>query len=181
MGECPIGTRARVSYSFELGFPQAGMGHPHVCWSHRLSGGHKAHRSRSSAVVRGHGPPGPGPHGDVPVGNGRHYYCLDGVVCIDSAVALPELVVFRVESVQQPDLVIEVASPGGIGMRASAGASADGGGLLYSEQLGGLFANFRLDPGPPLTLTASRVLARSPHVLYTNVVEGLLRSLFARS
>jgi hypothetical protein len=66
-------------------------------------------------------------------------------------------------------------------MRGSAGASADGGGLLYREHLGGLFANFRLDPGPPLTLTASRVLARSPHVLYTNVVEGLLRSLFARS
>jgi hypothetical protein len=93
-------------------------------------------------------------------------------------------VVFRVDELQaarQPDLVIEVAAPGGIGMRASAGASAVGGGVLYSEHLGGLFANFRVDPGPPLTVTASRVLARSPHVLYTNVVEGLLRSLFARS
>jgi dolichol-phosphate mannosyltransferase len=119
--------------------------------------------------------------GDAPVRTGRHYYCIDGVICIDSAVALPELVVFAVDFVSEPDLVIEVAAPGGIGLRASAGASADGAGLLYSEQLGGLFANFRLDPGPPLTLTASRILARSPHVLYTNVVEGLLRSLFARS
>jgi dolichol-phosphate mannosyltransferase len=146
-----------------------------------LSGGHKADGSHSSAVERGHGPPGPGSLGDAPVRSGRHHYCLDGVICIDSAVVLPELVVFRVDSIGEPDLVIEVAAPGGIGMRASARASAEGGGLLYSEHLGGLFANFRLDPGPPLTLTASRVLARSPHVLYTNVVEGLLRSLFARS
>ena len=78
-----------------------------------LSGGHEANLFRNSAVVREYGPPGPKPRGDAPVGRGRHLYCLDGVVCIDSAVALPELAVFRVDSIEEPDLVIEVASPGG--------------------------------------------------------------------
>src|SRR6185312_7003489 len=41
--------------------------------------------------------------------------------------------------------------------------------------LGPLFANFSIDMEDPVVVTAGPLLALSPHVLYTNVVEPLLR------
>jgi hypothetical protein len=47
--------------------------------------------------------------------------------------------------------------------------------LEYREHLGPLFANFSIDMEDPVVVTAGPLLALSPHVLYTNVVEPLLR------
>ena len=47
--------------------------------------------------------------------------------------------------------------------------------LRYEEHLGRLGANFRVDLGDTITVTVGPLLARSPHVVYTNVVEALLR------
>lgn len=116
----------------------------------------------------------------VPAGARRHRYDIDGVIAIDSAVALPELAIFRTESAGEPDLIVNIGRMGGLGTRAHATILADVDHLLYREHLGGLFANFKIENGPPITVTASPVLARSPHVLYTNVVEALLRFLMVR-
>jgi dolichol-phosphate mannosyltransferase len=110
----------------------------------------------------------------------RHRYDIDGVIAIDSAVALPELALFRTESVGEPDLVINIGRTGGLGTRTHATILGDVDHLLYREHLGALFANFKIENGPPIKVTASPVLARSPHVLYTNVVEALLRFLMVR-
>ena len=116
----------------------------------------------------------------LPAGARRHHYDLDGVIRIDSAVALPELAMFRTESVEEPDLIVNIGRTGGLGTRAHATIEGDVDHLLYREHLGALFANFRIENGPPIKVTASPVLARSPHVLYTNVVEALLRFLMVR-
>lgn len=47
--------------------------------------------------------------------------------------------------------------------------------LRYEEHLGRLGANFSLQMGERIRIVASPLLAASPHVLYTNLVEALLR------
>lgn len=112
------------------------------------------------------------------INNGhRHHYDIDGILKIASAVSLPELKFFKVDQVECPDLVIEIASVGGIRPRVRSALVANGSGLLYREHLGGLFANFHIEMGNPVHVKAGPLLALSPHVLYTNVVEPLLRFL----
>jgi len=107
----------------------------------------------------------------------RHHYDIDGILKIASAVSLPELKFFKVAQVECPDLVIEIATVGGIRPRVRSALVAKGSGLLYREHLGGLFANFHIEMGNPVHVKAGPLLALSPHVLYTNVVEPLLRFL----
>jgi dolichol-phosphate mannosyltransferase len=116
----------------------------------------------------------------LPGGARRYRYDIDGVIAIDSAVALPELAMFRTEGPGEPDLIVNVGRMGGLSTRAHATILDGVDHLLYREHLGGLFANFKIENGPPITVTASPVLARSPHVLYTNVVEALLRFLMVK-
>ena len=47
--------------------------------------------------------------------------------------------------------------------------------FVYREHLGSAGANFRVDLDNRITVTVSPLLARSKHVVYTNVVEALLR------
>jgi hypothetical protein len=110
----------------------------------------------------------------------RHHYDIDGILRIASAVALPELKFFKVAQVTCPDLVIEVAAVGGLRPRFHSALVAKGSGLLYQEHLGGLFANFNIEMGNPVHVKAGPLLALSPHVLYTNVVEPLLRFLLVK-
>lgn len=112
--------------------------------------------------------------------NPRHTYDIDGILRIASAVALPELKFFKVAEVECPDLVIEVARVGGLRPRVRSGLVAKGSGLLYQEHLGSLFANFHVEMGNPVHVKAGPLLALSPHVLYTNVVEPLLRFLLVK-
>jgi hypothetical protein len=51
--------------------------------------------------------------------------------------------------------------------------------VRYEEHLGRLAANFAIDLGDRIHVTMSSVLARSPHVAYTNVIEALLRFVIA--
>jgi len=110
----------------------------------------------------------------------RHHYDIDGILTIASSVALPELKFFKVVEVEGPDLVIDVAPVGGWRPRVRSALVVSGTGLLYREHLGGLFANFGLEMGNPVRVTAGPLLALSPHVLYTNVVEPLLRFLLVK-
>jgi putative flippase GtrA len=107
----------------------------------------------------------------------RHRYDVAGILRIDSDVALRELAYFRVESAAgAPDLRIRVGRVGSHPLRRTRFVQA-GDSLSYFEQLGMASANFRITIGDPVDIQVAPLLARSPHVLYTNVVEALLRFL----
>lgn len=110
----------------------------------------------------------------------RFRYDIDGVVRVASAVALPELQIFRTDGLPSPDLVIAVAPVGGLAPRRRTSLSRVGDSLIYREHLGSLGSNFQVEMGTPIVVTAGPLLARSPHVLYTNIVEALLRFLFVK-
>jgi dolichol-phosphate mannosyltransferase len=113
-------------------------------------------------------------------GRGPHTYNIDGLLSVVSDVALPELQVFRTGEVGSPDLVIELGLVGGLGPRLRSDFRRLDGHLVYREHLGALASNFKIDLGTPMAVTVSPMFAISPHVLYTNIVEPLLRFLFVK-
>jgi dolichol-phosphate mannosyltransferase len=114
-----------------------------------------------------------------PVGPGRamtYRYDIAGIFMVESAVQLRELALFRTEEARVPDLRIVMKRTGSMPSRRTSFV-ADGDRLLYREQLGGAGAGFQVQMGTPIVISVNRLLAGSPHVLYTNVVEALLRFL----
>jgi dolichol-phosphate mannosyltransferase len=108
---------------------------------------------------------------DVP-----HTYDVGGVVAIASAVRLRELQYFRVPTLQRPaDIELRVRPVGSPGPRLRPLVTFGPTFVAYDEHLGRLGANFRLDFQDHIQVTVGPLLARSPHVLYNNVVEALLR------
>lgn len=103
------------------------------------------------------------------------HYDVDGLATLTSRVRLPELELFRVPSLEHPDIVIAVR-PRVAGRSKSTGV---GGRYSYREWGGSVTANFDIEPGSPTHVIAAPLLAASPHVLYTNVVEPLLRFVIA--
>jgi dolichol-phosphate mannosyltransferase len=106
-----------------------------------------------------------------------HRYEIDNVIRIGSDVPLPELEYFRTPRLHG-DYDIEIRiGPVGSGFRSRARVTrhAGAGALSYHEHLGRLGANFHLELGKFIRLTVTPLFARSPHVLYTNVLEALLR------
>jgi dolichol-phosphate mannosyltransferase len=107
----------------------------------------------------------------------QYRYDIAGILRIDSDVALRELAFFRVESeAEEPNLRIRVGRVGSLPLRRTRFIT-DGDSLSYFEQLGLASANFRITMGDPIDIRVAPLLANSPHVLYTNVVEALLRFL----
>jgi putative flippase GtrA len=103
-------------------------------------------------------------------------YDVGGLVVIASAVRLHELQHFRVPSLERPaDIEIRVRPVGTPGLRRRPLVTHGPTFVTYEEHLGCLGANFRLDFQDRVKVTVGPLLARSPHVLYTNVVEALLR------
>ena len=117
-----------------------------------------------------------------PVMSFRYFYDLHGIVTIGSDTALPELTYFlQPQGVGQgtaPDVSIKVGRVGRLRGRTRMVRSADSRTIRWEEQLGRGSANFSIHFGSQIQVTSSKALARSPHVLYTNVVEALLRFVF---
>ena len=104
-----------------------------------------------------------------------HRYDVAGVVALESEVALPELGCFAAAVLEQPaDIAIRVGAVGG-GLRLRPLVTHGPRFVAYEEHLGSSAANFRLDFGDRIDVTVGPLLARSPHVVYTNVIEALLR------
>lgn len=101
-------------------------------------------------------------------------YDISGLVRIGSQVLLPELEYFRVPAT--PDaLGIEIrVGEVGAGLHIRARTTVVDGVTVYEEQLGRA-SSFRVEAGKPLHVTVGPIFAKSPHVLYTNIVEALLR------
>jgi putative flippase GtrA len=106
-------------------------------------------------------------------------YDIAGTVTIGSQIMLPELEFFRAQWVHDAEVDIAVRV-GDVGhrrprWRAAMIEYADPVTLRYEEHLGRLGANFRVELGSPINIHVGPLLARSPHVVYTNIVEALLR------
>lgn len=107
-------------------------------------------------------------------------YDVAGVVTIGSQIMLPELEFFRAQWVPDSDVDIAVRV-GDIGARslrrrAAMIEYADPTVIRYEEHLGRRGANFRACLGDDhITVDVGPLLARSSHVVYTNILEPLLR------
>ncbi|MDQ2813756.1 MAG: glycosyltransferase [Actinomycetota bacterium] len=113
----------------------------------------------------------------IVVAQSRCTYKIHNILTIVSDVILPELECFRTAGLAPgaPDIDVRVRRMGRPRYRAQLHRSADGRSMSWEEHLGWLGANFTIDFGETVAVTASPGLAASPHVLYTNVIEALLR------
>jgi putative flippase GtrA len=101
-------------------------------------------------------------------------YDIGGLLQLHSESELPELAYFRTSAVNPPDIRIRIRRVG-LGPKTKVRLHRDGNRVTYREHLGVLGADFNLTFGHPIEIEASPLLALSRHVLYTNVVEALLR------
>ncbi len=130
----------------------------------------------------------------------RHNYDIHGLISVASDGRLPELERFRIaEQLTAPTIRVRIGSVSRkaarmpLGSAAAAAAKKNGGGpaldasvaaaasrITYVEGRAGLGfgADIEIADGH-IAVTASPLLKRSPHVLYTNVVEPILRWTFA--
>jgi putative flippase GtrA len=109
-------------------------------------------------------------------------YDVAGIVTIGSQVRLPELEYFRAQWLDgDMDIAIRVGDVGrGTPLgRAVVTQFVNPTALRYEEHLGRGGANFRIDLGSTIEVTVGPLLARSPHVVYTNILEALLRFVVA--
>ena len=102
-------------------------------------------------------------------------YDIQGLLRVRSRVGLPELAAFNVDHDVEPDLVVRRRWLGGGPRLRVAVESAPDGTIRYREHFGRLSAAFDITPGAVVTLDANWLLMWSHHVLYTNMVEPLLR------
>jgi dolichol-phosphate mannosyltransferase len=95
-------------------------------------------------------------------------------VSVMSDARLPELERFRVgQLVADPDIRVR------LGRISTNGHGPGGPAIRYREGPGRFGFGVEIEVGIPIEATASALVGRSPHVLYTNVVEPILRWTFA--
>lgn len=109
----------------------------------------------------------------------KYRYDVGGTVTIGSQILLPELEFFRAQWVPDRDVDIAIRV-GDVGRRrpqrrAAMTELANPTTVRYEEHLGRWGANFRVEFGEPINVIVGPLLTRSPHVVYTNIVEALLR------
>jgi dolichol-phosphate mannosyltransferase len=99
-------------------------------------------------------------------------YDIHGLITVASPVVLPELARFQIrERLVDPVVSVRIGP-----VRRHAGAAAR---FVYVEGRGGLGFGAEIRVGERIEVVASPLLRRSPHVLYTNVIEPILRWSFA--
>jgi dolichol-phosphate mannosyltransferase len=108
---------------------------------------------------------------------GWFHYDIHDLIRVQSRVNLPELAAFNVTTPVEPDIVVDRRWLGGR-PRLRLSTTLQGERIEYREQLGSLSAAVDIDLTGPIRIDANWLLAWSHHVLYTNVVEPVLRSLF---
>lgn len=105
-------------------------------------------------------------------------YSVAGLVTVGSEVQLRELEFFRTPWLGRDfDIEVRVGRVGQALPRGRARLSRFYGpsGVRYEEHLGRFGANFAIDMDDRVRVTLSPLLAYSPHVAYTNILEALLR------
>ena len=107
--------------------------------------------------------------------DGWYQYDVHGIVRIISRVHLPELAAFNVAHQVEPDIVVNRRFIGGRPRFRVANWRDEDGTIRYREHFGPLSAAFDVRIGEKIELDANWLLNWSHHVLYTNMVEPLLR------
>jgi putative flippase GtrA len=113
-------------------------------------------------------------HRDQTAIDGWYHYDIHGLVRIRSKVNLPELAAFNAGPDGDPDIIIDRRWMGGR-PRLRILAEAQGDRIMYREHFGALSAAFDIVLGTPVRIEANWLLHWSHHVLYTNMVEPVLR------
>ncbi|MDT4928918.1 MAG: hypothetical protein QOF92_1785 [Pseudonocardiales bacterium] len=104
-------------------------------------------------------------------------YDIHGILTIGSVVRMKELDFFAADVDGRLDIEIHPGrvSSGPARRRAQVTQYAALPAVSYIEQLGRFGSDFHVDMTDNIQVTVGPMLVRSPHVLYTNVVEALLR------
>lgn len=104
-------------------------------------------------------------------------YDIHGIVTIGSAVRLKELDHFSADVAGPVDISIQPGQFGNARARTRTRVTqyAASAAVSYEEHLGRLGSDFHVDMTDGIRVIVGPLLVRSPHVLYTNVVEALLR------
>jgi glycosyltransferase involved in cell wall biosynthesis len=107
----------------------------------------------------------------------KYYYDIHEIVTVASEGELPELTPFRVTSeIKDPTINVRIGIP-----RAQKLPEDYGHYMRYREIFGHLGFEVGIEMGEQkVDVVASPLLRHSPHVLYTNVVEPLLRWTFVK-
>lgn len=109
-------------------------------------------------------------------------YDVHGIITVASDVPLPELERFRVDDLAgEPTIAVRVGRPAGAAAaQAPAGPAPEHPARIhYAETLRRWGFEVEIVRGDRISVRASRLVGLSPHVLYTNVVEPILRWSFA--
>jgi dolichol-phosphate mannosyltransferase len=110
-------------------------------------------------------------------------YSIHGLVSVQSEIRLPELERFRMaEACDEPTVRVRLGSVRPVaesGPTTDDSGSHDAASVRYVEARGRGFA-VAIEMGEQVDIVASRLLRHSPHVLYTNVVEPVLRWTLVR-
>ena len=109
------------------------------------------------------------------------HYDIHGIIGISSESRLPELVRFQVPSLQDPaDIEVVVSNEGFGGLRRTIDVVEEGSTVSYVEHLGRHGFAAKIDVDTLARIQVSKMLRRSPHVAYTNVVEPVVRWAMVR-
>ena len=104
----------------------------------------------------------------------QYSYSIHEIITVVSDGVLPELEPFEVETeISDPTIRVRI----GIPRRAAPGEDREHY-LRYAEVFGRLGFEVGIEMGQPINVVATPSLKLSPHVLYTNVIEPLLRWTF---
>ncbi len=129
---------------------------------------------RSSVVL-----PGVSPDAKVRARSATRIYSynIHNLVTVVSEGELPELQPFQVQTkIEAPTIYVKIGFP----RRQAAGHDKDPNYLHYHELLGRLGFDVGIQMGEQVNIIASPLMRLSPHVLYTNVVEPVLRWTFVK-
>lgn len=111
----------------------------------------------------------------------KHRYDIHGIITVESDGKLPELEAFRVKSlVGVPDISVKIGPlPAHVNSEAPAETNPFHVSMRYAE-MGNYGFGADIAIRDQVHVLATPLLAHSPHVLYTNLVEPILRWEFVR-
>lgn len=105
----------------------------------------------------------------------QFYYSIHNIITVSSQAILPELEPFRSkEIISDPTISVTIGKP------SRQPRNPNSRHLFYSEMTGMLGFQADIEIGERIDVVASPLLKLSPHVLYTNLVEPILRWTFVR-
>ena len=111
-----------------------------------------------------------------------YYYNIHDIIKVESDVILYELEYFTSKEFDNPDLSIRTVDSLQGGLRFTRKIIEDRSNnshkILYTEHFGSAGAQFSIDFGDKTEVIINKLISKSKHVLYVNLVEPLLRFLF---